>query len=339
LTDVIGAVSNFSVQYNFAVIGVTLLFMQQAVERETLRNGTVVEHRPFIPNEGQTSALASAVFAGAIFGQLSMGYLGDAIGRPAAMLVCQTLTVAGSLGSAVLSHGESLFMIITVCRFFLGIGVGGQYPLSAVMATEGASPTRHKSTAAARAFFWQMPGALSPYVVALLVYVMSGCRTRACNDTATVSLQFRLLLGLGAFPASLGFLFTWIRLRSIAAAATSRTHSEVSDMPAGESAEEEAMNSGTASSQGLAGSSKAKVDLTVFGMCRSVAEHKELWPALIGTGASWVRMQSCDGMTSVQFSPLVPPASTVVGKKSDLTSSLSLLSLSLSLSLSLCSPN
>ena len=58
------------------------------------------------------------------------------------------------------------------CRFVLGVGVGGKYPLAATIRAEACTDgevSRHSATEVAKGFFWQTPGAMLPYVVGLLL--------------------------------------------------------------------------------------------------------------------------------------------------------------------------
>ena len=102
-----------------------------------------------------------------------MGYAGDVLGRRVAMAFTNLLTVLGALGSAVFTWGEPpvLYSILMACRFLIGVGVGGKYPLSATMRSEACKEDTgaHSGTQVAVAFVWQTPGAVLPYVVALLV--------------------------------------------------------------------------------------------------------------------------------------------------------------------------
>ena len=67
----ISALANLSIQYNLSVIGIALVYMKDA-----------------FPHDISTkSALNSFVFLGAVFGQATMGYLGDLIGRPKGKLL------------------------------------------------------------------------------------------------------------------------------------------------------------------------------------------------------------------------------------------------------------
>jgi PHS family inorganic phosphate transporter-like MFS transporter len=83
------------------------------------------------------------------------------------MLVTQALTVAGALGSAVLPWGSAgtVYAVICACRFILGVGVGGIYPLSAVKSAEGSSAGENRLRRVGRAFFWQTPGSMAPCVL------------------------------------------------------------------------------------------------------------------------------------------------------------------------------
>jgi PHS family inorganic phosphate transporter-like MFS transporter len=194
------------------------------------------------------------------------------------MLVTNGLTVIGSLGSALLSMGDSdtMFTVIIVCRLILGIGVGGKYPLSAVMASEAASANQHGATLSAKAFFWQTPGAMAPYLVALLLYVITdddsalapkACQKtgeQTCHDPATVALQFRILLGFGCIPASVAFFFTWRLLA--------------------EKQKQQRMQDSSADGGGPPKAAEVVYE-NPFAVAR---KHPELWPKLAGTGLTWM---------------------------------------------------
>lgn len=200
----IAAVSNVSIQYNFSVIAIALAFM---------------DNRPSSPDpayprtDAQSSLLKSLVFAGAILGQLTMGYAGDALGRRKAMLLTNALSVVGALGSALFTWGPpgTLYTILGGCRFLLGVGVGGKYPLAATMSREAdqLAAKQNPSITVAKGFFWQTPGTVLPYVVALVLLSVVGKTSYGAAYMSTTSLEFRLLLGLGAIPTSIVMLLTY----------------------------------------------------------------------------------------------------------------------------------
>jgi len=87
----------------------------------------------------------------------------------------------------------------------LGIGVGGVYPLAAVKAAEdgGGGDGGVDMQAAAWAFFWQVPGSMTPWLLAL---IFSYCDMS--NNT-----RWRLLLGLGAVPAAFVVVCSVVEMR------------------------------------------------------------------------------------------------------------------------------
>lgn len=70
---------------------------------------------------------------GALIGQLLFGYLADVRGRQKMygieLMVIIVATCASAI-SASLKTGCSVFVILGIWRFILGIGIGGDYPLS-----------------------------------------------------------------------------------------------------------------------------------------------------------------------------------------------------------------
>jgi len=125
-----------------------------------------------------------------------MGFLGDVIGRTSAMTVTLSIVCLSATLSAVVPSGNpvNIYSIIIVARFFLGIGVGGIYPLSAIKAAEdgGKGGDSVDVASAAYAFFWQVPGAMTPWFFAMVFSYSS----------MTADMQWRLLLGLGAVPSA-----------------------------------------------------------------------------------------------------------------------------------------
>merc|ERR1719446_301249 len=83
------------------------------------------------------SLVASATLTGAIFGQLSFGVLGDWLGRKWTFLVSCVLIIVGAVasGCCIWTSGSfTIFHQLAICRFILGVGVGGEYPLAASIA-------------------------------------------------------------------------------------------------------------------------------------------------------------------------------------------------------------
>lgn len=201
LSTFITACGNFSVQYNFQSISIALLLMSASQCTSTddkCRDGE--------QEEWVSSTAAASVFVGAVLGQLTMGYAGDIFGRNMAMIFTLSLVAFSALLSSVIPLGDptQVYSTIIVVRFFLGIGVGGVYPLSAAKAAEDSGNQGGVNIyAAAFAFFWQIPGSMTPWILAN-IFSAAG---------VPASTQWRLLLGLGALPSSFVVLCTFLEMR------------------------------------------------------------------------------------------------------------------------------
>jgi len=126
-SSTISALSNLSIQYNLTVIAICLQLMDSG------------DPDPAFPrSESQDSMLKSSVFAGAIAGQASMGYLGDLIGKGNAMIVTCTFTFLGAMMSAFATWGgaDSIYTVLILARFVMGVGIGGKYPLAGTLRGE-----------------------------------------------------------------------------------------------------------------------------------------------------------------------------------------------------------
>lgn len=145
-----------------------------------------------------------------------MGTLGDLVGRSKALALTLSLTVLGALISALASWGtaERVYEVVCLGRFILGVGVGGIYPLSATSSSDGGGDKAASVQRVGWAFFWQAPGAMAPYLVALALLSVRpdgpapGPDGPAPDSGGVTSGQFRVLLGLGALPAAMVLFLT-----------------------------------------------------------------------------------------------------------------------------------
>ena len=149
-------------------------------------------------NSNAISNVAAIAFAGTVVGQLSFGYISDHLARKGGMLAANIILVLFTLLCAVATWGktpEGLFTALTVFRFFLGIGIGAEYPTSSVIASEFANqlPAGHRN----RYFVWFTNSCIDfGYVVAafvpmVLLWIFSDSHLEPV---------WRLTLGLGVFP-------------------------------------------------------------------------------------------------------------------------------------------
>src|SRR5579859_5642629 len=139
-------------------------------------------------------ALLNAVMLGAAFGgALVFGRLADHIGRTRVYWMSAALMVAAAIGSAL---APSLAVLVAF-RFLLGFGVGGDYPVSAVLMSEYAGH-KDRGRMVALVFSAQAVGLVVGPLLALALL----------GGGAGPAVTWRVLLGIGAVPAAAA---VWLR--------------------------------------------------------------------------------------------------------------------------------
>src|ERR1700760_277968 len=141
-------------------------------------------------------AVLNAVMLGAAFlGALVFGRVADTIGRTRVYWISAALMVIAAIGSAL---APSLAVLIAF-RFLLGFGVGGDYPVSAVLMSEYADQ-RNRGRMVGLVFSAQAVGLVVGPLIALALL----------GGGAGPAATWRILLGLGAIPAAAA---VWLRRR------------------------------------------------------------------------------------------------------------------------------
>jgi MFS family permease len=135
----------------------------------------------------QTSWVTGSAILGAFVGAFVFGRVADVLGRKNVYISVAVIMVIGALASA---FAPNLAFLI-VARFVLGLGIGGDYPVSAVMMSEF-SNRRDRGRLVGLVFSMQAVGLIVGPLVGL-VLLTSGMSS---------SLTWRVMLGLGALPAA-----------------------------------------------------------------------------------------------------------------------------------------
>jgi MFS transporter, PHS family, inorganic phosphate transporter len=138
-------------------------------------------------SSGQLAVLNSTMLAAAFLGAFVFGRYADMVGRKRVYWLVAMIMIAGALGSALAPS----FWVLIAFRFVLGFGVGGDYPVSAVMVSEYAN-RKDRGKLVGMVFGTQALGLVIGPLIALAL-LGSG----ASDDVA-----WRVLLGLGALPAA-----------------------------------------------------------------------------------------------------------------------------------------
>ncbi|KAF2176193.1 phosphate permease [Zopfia rhizophila CBS 207.26] len=161
-----------------------------------------------MPHHADT-AIKVATSAGAIIGQCCFGYLADLLGRKRMygieLLIIIFCTLAQSLCGS--STALSFVGVIIFWRVLMGVGVGGDYPLSAVITAEFAS-TKYRGGIVAAVFAMQGLGQLAASLMALILVVAFKKELEPVDTVAhcsgicaeSVDRMWRFLIGFGGIP-------------------------------------------------------------------------------------------------------------------------------------------
>ncbi|XP_059445422.1 low affinity inorganic phosphate transporter 1-like [Corylus avellana] len=171
------------------------------------------------PNPGSlpsniSAAVNGVAFCGTLSGQLFFGWLGDKMGRKRVYGMTLMLMVLCSIACG-LSFGQNANAVMaTLCffRFWLGFGIGGDYPLSATIMSEYANKKTRGAFIAA-VFAMQGFGILAGGMVAIIVsaafkskYPVAAYKFDPSGSTpAEADYVWRIIVMFGAIPALLTY--------------------------------------------------------------------------------------------------------------------------------------
>ena len=79
------------------------------------------------------SSIYGGIFAGTLAGMISIGYLGDTLGRSNTYLYTIYFAVVSTAVCTFATFGgkHSVELVLVICRIFIGYACGGFFPLSA----------------------------------------------------------------------------------------------------------------------------------------------------------------------------------------------------------------
>ncbi|GER88701.1 MFS transporter [Dictyobacter vulcani] len=205
----------FTDAYDLFIIGVALAILTPLWHLNTFEISLV----------GSTSLIAAAL------GSIIFGRIADFVGRKAIYGFTLVVLAIGAIASALAPN----LIFLLIFRFILGLGIGGDYPLSATLMSEYAN-RKDRGKLITMVFSMQGVGLVLAPLIAIILLSM-----HLNND-----LVWRLMLGIGAIPA----LATFYLRRQIAetprfslamngdVAAASRTVGQVIGTPKEEKIEE-----------------------------------------------------------------------------------------------------
>nr|AAK38196.1 phosphate transporter 1 [Lupinus albus] len=161
-----------------------------------------------------SAAVNGVAFCGTLSGQLFFGWLGDKMGRKKVYGMTLMIMVICSIGSG-LSFGHSPNSVLaTLCffRFWLGFGIGGDYPLSATIMSEYSNKKTRGSFIAA-VFAMQGFGILGGGIFAIIISAAFKARFDAPayevdpvgSTVPQADYIWRIIVMVGALPAALTY--------------------------------------------------------------------------------------------------------------------------------------
>src|SRR5215469_1567109 len=218
----------------------------------------------------QVSLLNSVTLAASAVGALVFGRIADILGRKRIygyeVLILALAAIASSLAPN--------YTFLLVCRAILGIGIGGDYPVSATIMSEYSGK---KSRGRMVGLVFAMQGAglvVGPLIASILL--ASGISTQA---------SWRILLGLGAIP---GLAVFSLRRRihetprfAMAGGAHDEAHAAIAQATGGKPA------------LGPAPESAARMPQGIFDGFRTLGKHRRLLLWLVGTAGAWFLLDFC----------------------------------------------
>ncbi|GJE93809.1 phosphate permease [Phanerochaete sordida] len=151
---------------------------------------------------------------GTFVGQLVFGFIADKVGRKRIYGIELIIIVIGTLGQVFCANGPkgtvSIHAALSIWRLVLGVGIGGDYPMSAVYPSECA-PKRTRGRMMTAVYSSQGFGQLVAGIVSLIV--IQGFKNNFPSDGNIALAQthadhaWRIILALGCVPAAIAIRF------------------------------------------------------------------------------------------------------------------------------------
>lgn len=168
---------------------------------------TMLQYRLYGGNNLPTNLegfLKAGANIGSVIGQFGFGYLADSLGRKAVygkelvlIIVATILSISTPTGTLSPNH---CLIYLAMFRILLGIGVGGDYPMSASV-TSDRSNLRKRGTMLAYIFSNQGWGSFVGSLATIIVLAIYKGAIEGRHEISKVDGVWRILVGLSLIPA------------------------------------------------------------------------------------------------------------------------------------------
>ncbi|CAK4078437.1 unnamed protein product [Aphanomyces euteiches] len=167
-------------------------------------------NQPSLPSTHADGWVKAASSWGNMIGQVGFAVLGDIFGRKRVYGYELMILTLGALLCALAvwpinGNPDNVLILLAIWRFILGIGVGGDYPVSAVITSEFSS-SRRRGQYIATVFSMQGVGFLLGASVAVAVLAIFQDKIIQ-NGRTELGYCWRILAGFGSIPAMISVYF------------------------------------------------------------------------------------------------------------------------------------
>ncbi|KAI8915209.1 major facilitator superfamily domain-containing protein [Powellomyces hirtus] len=202
-TILVAGAGFFGDAYDIFVIGMALPMVYRVWYPPTtdpLKNGTTFNSKNYSNFIHIDALLKASTNWGNLIGQLGFGYLGDKLGRKkmyGVEIIIMMVAILGSTLACSTARGMGVLTMLGLWRFVLGIGIGGDYPMSATITSEFAQ-VRYRGMMIAAVFAMQGIGILVGGLVTLIALACFKDLIR--EDPLYLDYVWRIMLGFGIIP-------------------------------------------------------------------------------------------------------------------------------------------
>lgn len=161
---------------------------------DTANIGSALQFIPYKLDAFWTGYMVAGASLGAAVGALLAGPLTDKFGRKSLLIVDAAIYAVGALLSGLAWHAA----VLLIARTLIGLAIGADSAIATAYIAEYAPSNRRGSLSLIQQWMITV-GILVSYLVALVILVLAPGMAK--------TLDWRLILGIGAIPAILGLVF------------------------------------------------------------------------------------------------------------------------------------
>ncbi|KAK3113971.1 acid phosphatase pho5 [Teratosphaeriaceae sp. CCFEE 6253] len=206
---VVAGIGFFTDAYDIFAIGMVTTMLGVVFWQDNVKKPGV------IPTSSDT-AIKAATSGGTVIGQLGFGALADIVGRKKMYGLELILIIFATLAQSLCadSPGVSIVGVIVFWRVLMGIGIGGDYPLSSIITSEFAT-TKWRGAMMGSVFAMQGMGQFGAGIIALIVTagfkesLLTAATVGECSGVCglAVDKMWRVIIGFGAVPGCIALYY------------------------------------------------------------------------------------------------------------------------------------